>query len=207
MTTTSAALCPTVSEHSSISSRLGCRMKSQASCRQRSFAAGWLAIWKCLAAHHCSRTSPKQGSRYDAPDSACDKYRVVLRADGTASRFSARCRGFFLFQAVTGCEVKHGGLYVQDFARLAHTIEQSSGTIFSEAGVLPEHHPLCIRNHTRDVEGQDAPGQRLRIRWTTRAVDDPPGYFGSGKRGSLAGDENPAGMFVIRRAPSHLPAQ
>ncbi len=66
------------------------------------------------------------GLEYDAPDSACDNYRVVLRADGTASRFGARCRGLFPLQAVTGCEAKHGWVYVQDFARLALIVEQSS---------------------------------------------------------------------------------
>jgi hypothetical protein len=66
------------------------------------------------------------GIEYKAPASACDDYRVVLRADGTASRFRARCRFFLPFAGGTECEVKQGLVYVQDFARLAHTIEQSS---------------------------------------------------------------------------------
>ena len=62
-----------------------------------------------------------------ASASACDRYRIVLRVDGTASRFTERCRDRLTFFGGTGCEVKEGWIFEdEDYARLAHTIEQSS---------------------------------------------------------------------------------
>jgi len=49
-----------------------------------------------------------------------------VRADRTASGFAERCLSFLSFWGGTGCDVKEGWIEADNFARLAHTIEQSS---------------------------------------------------------------------------------
>jgi hypothetical protein len=56
----------------------------------------------------------------------CGGRRIVLRADGSASSVAERCGSFIPPSLQQHCELKTGGFYYQDFARLAHTIEQSS---------------------------------------------------------------------------------
>jgi hypothetical protein len=56
----------------------------------------------------------------------CGGRRLVLRADGSASSIAERCGRLVPLSLWKHCELKTGGLYYQDFARLAHTIEQSS---------------------------------------------------------------------------------
>ena len=56
----------------------------------------------------------------------CGGRRLVLRADGSASSIAERCGRLVPLSLWKHCELKTGGLYYQDFARLADTIEQSS---------------------------------------------------------------------------------
>jgi hypothetical protein len=56
----------------------------------------------------------------------CGGRRIVLRADGSASSVGERCGSLIPPSLQKHCELKTGGFYYQDFARLAHSIEQSS---------------------------------------------------------------------------------
>ena len=56
----------------------------------------------------------------------CGRGRVILRPDGSASSIGERCGQLFPPVWRPHCEQKEGWFYYQDFARLAHTIEQSS---------------------------------------------------------------------------------
>jgi hypothetical protein len=55
----------------------------------------------------------------------CGGRRIVLRADGSASSVAERCGRLLPLSLQKHCELKTGWFYYQDFARLAHTIEQS----------------------------------------------------------------------------------
>jgi hypothetical protein len=56
----------------------------------------------------------------------CGGRSMVLRPDGSASSVSERCGRLVPLNLRKHCELKTGWFYYQDFARLAHTIEQSS---------------------------------------------------------------------------------
>jgi hypothetical protein len=56
----------------------------------------------------------------------CGGRRIVLRSDGSASSVAERCARLVPLSLRKHCELKTGWFYNQDFARLAHTIEQSS---------------------------------------------------------------------------------
>ena len=56
----------------------------------------------------------------------CGGRRIVLRADGSASSVAERCGSLIPLSLQKHCELKTGWFYYQDFARLAHTIEESS---------------------------------------------------------------------------------
>jgi hypothetical protein len=55
----------------------------------------------------------------------CGRRSIVLRPDGSASSVAERCGRLVPLSLRKHCELKTGWFYYQDFARLAHTIEQS----------------------------------------------------------------------------------
>jgi hypothetical protein len=142
---------------------------------------------------------------YNAP-SACANYRVVLRADGTASRFNARCRFFLPFPGGTECEVKHGGVYVQDFARLAHIIEQSSYfSLKPEYSRSVTHSAFEITHVTRGGKTHrvsDYASAGPQELWTIRRAI-------SGVANGVHWQETKIqlGVSVMRRAPTQRSAQ
>ena len=56
----------------------------------------------------------------------CGGGKLVLRPDGSASSVGRRCARIVPPTPRPHCELKEGGFYYQDFARLAHTIERTS---------------------------------------------------------------------------------
>jgi hypothetical protein len=56
----------------------------------------------------------------------CGGRRIILRPDGSASSVGERCGRILPPDPRPHCELKEGWFYYQYFARLAHTIEQSS---------------------------------------------------------------------------------
>jgi hypothetical protein len=107
----------------------------------------------------------------------CGGRRIVLRTDGSASSVAERCWRLAPPSLQEHCELKTGWLSSQDFARLAHTIEQSS--YFS---LKPEYGRVTDRSfeitrvtrngrtHQVSDDGSAGPQELLTIREAVQAV-------------------------------------
>lgn len=81
----------------------------------------------------------------------CGGRRIVLRPDGSASSIADRCWRLVPLSLQKQCELKTGWFFYQDFARLAHTIEQSSYfSLKAQYGRQVTHGSLEITRVTRN---------------------------------------------------------
>ena len=111
-----------------------------------------------------------------SPDfSWCGGRSMVLRPDGSASSVAERCGRLVPLSLRKHCELKTGWFYVSGF-RAAGAHHRAVVVLLTEGRVRARGHGPIARDHARDPQQPNTPGQQLRVRGTAGAVDDPSGH-------------------------------